>query len=1272
MAEFRLGRVKFNWTGNWQPSKSYLIDDIIKFGGNSYVAVVNHTSVASTADFYVTDFAKWNVHLEGISNTGEWAPNYLYKENEVFKFGNVQYRVVVSHLSHGSFPDLSKVVEYVAGFKAEGEWNNNTQYQTGDVVNYQGSSYVALTTSLAGFLPPINVAIGTDVAGKSWQILADGLAGAAITFTPGTYYRGQLVQYGGHIFRHKLGVTTSVYPLGSGDPVTGTGIGNSAWELLVQGFKFVGNFSTTFNYNVGHVARFGSNSYVAVGNSFINIDPLAGLGTYWETLAAGDSSAALTTKGDILTYNGGPFRIGIGSTGYALAVNPDGLPGYQIVGAQTRVYYVDSESGDDGSNGLAPNLAFKTIKQACQAARPDRSITNFEYTASTGLSTITAPGHGLANVGTFVQLAEIEFECTSGGNTYGVLGFNYTPTTGIATVTAINIGLAPETGIGNLLRVRDVQVSYNTGAGSTTALFANAFGGSNFPITAIPSNNSVALNVGIRTFSLNYIGGGTIFAGITTTIFPDVASKSYFEVLQVLDTNRIVVNVGPSTIAHTYVGGGHITDLTPAVLRLSASQFYEQLPIIVPPFTSIVGHTLRGTTVLPKTGFSDDNSTPNNRATMFQLSDATTIQALAFKGLEGFHYDSAAPFEINNTNVRTGVGTTACGKFFALNPNSPVNNKSPYVKDCTCFSDPASADGRFGGGGVGVFLDGGVHEEGARSMVFDSFTMVNSDGAGYILDKNAIAEIVSCFTYYCKWGYYSGGGSRIRAVGGNNSYGDYGVIASGFSTSEPVRSARLFGDLMKMQPATILGTVAVGQTMVGETSGAHGWLINDQRAADKFHFKYYPGYGATATTANGNIAIGTSPFIDGELVNTYSPTSGAGVAGSFYVGAASSSISGQKGTIVEVDAVSGTLLVGDSVGFKTTFGQESLFYIINTITNVSAAQTFIDGMTGIAYTYYNRATLTISPDKSRATPDTRNIHPLGNFSTSVSAGSSIDVRTKFSQVRLTGHDFLYVGTGNKTETNYPFVDETALQQGNETRTFGPGKVFFVSTDQGGNFRVGQFFSVNQLTGRATLDASAFNLSGLTELRLGAIGGQVGESINEFSSDEQMGGNSNSACPTEFAVRGFLLRDKMGTGAMVPPRGTTAQRPSGLDASFVAGALRFNLTNSSLEFYDGSKWVQPGKLTYNTINSATTLVAQNVYFVNTVSGAITVTLPANPVIGDTVRIYDLAKTFDNNALTVNRNGKLIQGDAQDLTVNIEGSAFDLTFSNDTWGWRIFSI
>ena len=245
-------------------------------------------------------------------------------------------------------------------------------------------------------------------------------------------------------------------------------------------------------------------------------------------------------------------------------------------------------------------------------------------------------------------------------------------------------------------------------------------------------------------------------------------------------------------------------------------------------------------------------------------------------------------------------------------------------------------------------------------------------------------------------------------------------------------------------------------------------------------------------------------------------------------------------------------------------------------------------------------------------------------------------------------------------------------QGNETNVFGPGKVFFVSTDQGGNFRVGDFFSVDQLTGRATLDASAFNLSGLTELRLGSLGGQVGEAISEFSSDPAMSGNSNSACPTEFAVKGFVTRGSMGTKAMTPPVGTTAQRPGGVDDEFNTGCLRFNTDLGALEYYNGTTWIQPGVQSYSTVSGSFSAEVGKNYFCNTNGGGITATLPASPDLGATITFFDVAKTFDSNALTVSRNGKPIQGDNANLTVNTEGASFSLVFSGDTYGWRIFSI
>jgi hypothetical protein len=94
--------------------------------------------------------------------------------------------------------------------------------------------------------------------------------------------------------------------------------------------------------------------------------------------------------------------------------------------------------------------------------------------------------------------------------------------------------------------------------------------------------------------------------------------------------------------------------------------------------------------------------------------------------------------------------------------------------------------------------------------------------------------------------------------------------------------------------------------------------------------------------------------------------------------------------------------------------------------------------------------------------------------------------------------------------------------------------------------------------------------------------------------------------------------------------------------------------------------------YSTPTTSFNAVAFNCYFVDTTAGAITATLPASPTLGDTIRFLDVAKTFDTNNFTVARNGKLIQGDAENLTVATESAAFELIFSGDTFGWRIFSV
>ena len=143
---------------------------------------------------------------------------------------------------------------------------------------------------------------------------------------------------------------------------------------------------------------------------------------------------------------------------------------------------------------------------------------------------------------------------------------------------------------------------------------------------------------------------------------------------------------------------------------------------------------------------------------------------------------------------------------------------------------------------------------------------------------------------------------------------------------------------------------------------------------------------------------------------------------------------------------------------------------------------------------------------------------------------NLELRIRYSQVRLTGHDFLDIGTGNFANTNYPGIPLVAPDPDNETVDGGGGRVFYTSTDQDGNFRVGELFSIEQATGVATLNADAFNISGLQELQLGAVSlGGTSATITEFSTDGTFTANSDNIVPTQKAIKTYIA-SQIGGGA----------------------------------------------------------------------------------------------------------------------------------------------
>ena len=89
--------------------------------------------------------------------------------------------------------------------------------------------------------------------------------------------------------------------------------------------------------------------------------------------------------------------------------------------------------------------------------------------------------------------------------------------------------------------------------------------------------------------------------------------------------------------------------------------------------------------------------------------------------------------------------------------------------------------------------------------------------------------------------------------------------------------------------------------------------------------------------------------------------------------------------------------------------------------------------------------------------------------------------------------------------------------------------------------------------------------------------------------------------------------------------------------------------------------------WRTVTAAETVQAGAKLFVDTNSGAVTITLPASPAIGDEVHFADSRFTFDSNALTVGRNSSKIVNASSDLVVNTEGASFGLVFSGSNIGW-----
>jgi len=534
--------------------------------------------------------------------------------------------------------------------------------------------------------------------------------------------------------------------------------------------------------------------------------------------------------------------------------------------------------------------------------------------------------------------------------------------------------------------------------------------------------------------------------------------------------------------------------------------------------------------------------------------------------------------------------------------------KSPYIQNCTSYTAQddsgvagSTSDGTTGGG---MLVDGDACASNSpiRSMVVDSYTQINLDGPGALVTNNAYAQLVSFFGTFCSYHVKASNGGQVNLSNSTTDFGTQGLVADGKSPS-----------------AIYTGTASA-------------------QSADENNFV------VTALTTNtiggsNRPAQGQVFVVDG---NTYTITGAAPATGGY--------------TVTFYPTLSGALSGGETVSF------------------------------------YQR-----------------------------------------SQISTSGHTMEYVGAG----TNYlalPFNGGEPIPA-NEIVENNGGRVFYSSTDQLGNFRVGQQFSVNGTTGEVTIDTDSFNISGLNAIGpFSRDGGQtsVGVQLLEVSNNTDLNASTGVAdgntAPTQYAVKTYLENNYTLTSSLAtvatsglysdlsgtPTLATVAT--SGLysdlsgtptlynDAAVDAHLNTSTATNGQLLSWTGSDYdwiaapsgyndaavdahlntstattgevlswtgadydwiaVGGGGISFTRHTTAYTASANEGIIADTSGGVWTLTLPATPSAGDVVAVVDGADWSVNN-LTVARNGSTIEGDAEDMTMDIGGVSVDFVYDGTTW-------
>ena len=435
---------------------------------------------------------------------------------------------------------------------------------------------------------------------------------------------------------------------------------------------------------------------------------------------------------------------------------------------------------------------------------------------------------------------------------------------------------------------------------------------------------------------------------------------------------------------------------------------------------------------------------------------------------------------IQNCSSITGPFTTD-GVLLSLIPGNTNYAALPYnINDVRNASNAVIGSGIIDnqGAGGGIRIDGNLVSELSplESMVADAFTQVNQGGPGHLVINKGYAQFVSCFTTFCTYGFKTTNGGFANISNSVIDFGAKGLISKTYFPT----------------------TYNTGSALETKTSQVSGFVIDENGAG-------YTGSIASVTITGGGASVQATAEANvnanGSIDEIVLLTGGSG-----YTTQPSVTIAPPTGAgAIQATTVAGKALISgvSEMLMALEFGTRGIDISSNMILN--GVDYLVTDVAVVAGQSTQRRVTTYPAPPSITTGAQIKFHQLSNISTG-------------------GLVMEYVGSG-VTYNALPKYGGVPIRT-REINEVAPGKVFYSTVDNIGNLKIGDFFTVNQLTGEVTIDANSFNLSGLNAIgpfkRNGvAVGVVLQEISNNTTLLNSQGLFGEDTVPTQYAVKEYV-------------------------------------------------------------------------------------------------------------------------------------------------------